>query len=376
MKLEKVRVQNFRSVLLTDFSIDDKLTAVIGENEHGKTNLLWSIKLLDFKTPIRGVDRRISRKATDPGGGSTSLIYNIKLDKKEVSYLQSYLLSKIVKGQDKPSLEGAQKTKKSMEDTDIPDRVQLQIDYKDGKKNDYNVLNIDKKIKKSVLEFVKSSMMNNVFFFDTFEECLKHKISKDEILDKTDNITNGLIKLAGLSGKEELIFEESPRARQILNDSSEKLTESLKKIWGQGRDDVIEFVLSVSHDGKHLTVDIGDPNTYGAISTRSRGFLFFISFILKFKECHDGDFRELIILIDEPGMFLHPKGQKNLLSYLENLATHNQVLYTTHSPFMVNRLKGNRVRIVQKSRQKGTQVNIRPYGNIDEAFVGGSDENA
>lgn len=288
--------------------------------------------------------------------------------------MQSYLVSKVVQKQEHPTVEGAQEAQKSMKEISIPTVVKLQLDHEKKKGNMFTLINIDERIKQEMLEYIKSSMMNSVFFFDTFEECLKHKIPKKEIFDRSDNITNGLIKLAGLKGKEDQMFEDSPKARQLLNDSSQQLTDNLKSLWVQGRDDYIELVLSISHDGGYLIIDIGDPNTYGAVSTRSRGFLFFLSFILKFKECHDGDFNDLIILIDEPGMFLHPKGQKNLLKYLESLAEHNQVVYTTHSPFMVNRLKGNRVRIVQKGKEKGTQVSTRPYGNIDEAFTGAGEQ--
>ena len=119
--------------------------------------------------------------------------------------------------------------------------------------------------------------------------------------------------------------------------------------------------LRVSNDGNFLNIDIEDSNTYGDVSTRSRGFLFFLSFILKFKEYHDGDLKEFIFLIDEPGIFLHPRGQKDLLLYLEDLSEFNQLIYTTHSPFMINRLNNFRVRVISKDKEAGTQVDVKPY---------------
>ena len=187
-------------------------------------------------------------------------------------------------------------------------------------------------LKDVITSYLESSLEKNIFYFDTFEDKLNHRIEKSEIVDKSNDITNGLMKLASLQGKENMIFEETPIARQSLLDGERQLTDQLKSLWIQGKEDNIEVRLTVSNDGNFLNVDIEDSNTYGDVSTRSRGFLFFLSFILKFKEYHDGDLKEFIFLIDEPGIFLHPRGQKDLLLYLENLSEFNQLIYTTHSP--------------------------------------------
>jgi predicted ATP-dependent endonuclease of OLD family len=53
----------------------------------------------------------------------------------------------------------------------------------------------------------------------------------------------------------------------------------------------------------------------------------------QFKKTH-GD--NVILLLDEPGTSLHAKAQEDLLRYFkEKLIPHHQVIYTTHSPFMV-----------------------------------------
>ncbi len=70
-------------------------------------------------------------------------------------------------------------------------------------------------------------------------------------------------------------------------------------------------------------------------SERSAGFIWFFSFLVKFAQIkkHDGD---VIILLDEPGLTLHGTAQKDLLRYFkEQLEPNHQLIYTTHSPFMV-----------------------------------------
>ena len=53
-----------------------------------------------------------------------------------------------------------------------------------------------------------------------------------------------------------------------------------------------------------------------------------------------------ILLLDEPGVTLHPLAQKDLFQFFENLAQNNQILYTTHSPFMVDSNHLERVRSI------------------------------
>ena len=195
---------------------------------------------------------------------------------------------------------------------EILSTVTLEIAYKDGETNFYNILNegVSENLQSAIIIYLKSSLEKNIFYFDTFEDKLKHRTEKSEIVDRSNDITNGLMKLASLQGKENTIFEDNPIARRSLLEGGRQLTDQLKSLWIQGKEDNIEVRLTVSNDGNFLNVDIEDSNTYGDVSTRSRGFLFFLSFILKFKEYHDGDLKEFIFLIDEPGIFLPSKGAK------------------------------------------------------------------
>lgn len=70
-------------------------------------------------------------------------------------------------------------------------------------------------------------------------------------------------------------------------------------------------------------------------SERSAGFIWFFSFLVKFAQIkkHQGN---VIILLDEPGLTLHGTAQKDLLRYFsEQLEPRHQIIFSTHSPFMV-----------------------------------------
>jgi predicted ATP-dependent endonuclease of OLD family len=82
------------------------------------------------------------------------------------------------------------------------------------------------------------------------------------------------------------------------------------------------------------------------LDRRSTGFRWFVSFIASFFEFESD--KNLILLLDEPGLSLHARAQMDLLNSIDNhLAVGRQVIYTTHSPFMVRTEMLNRVRIVE-----------------------------
>lgn len=96
-------------------------------------------------------------------------------------------------------------------------------------------------------------------------------------------------------------------------------------------------------------------------SIRSQGFQWFLSFYINFKAGSGGEFKNTIILLDDLGIYLHPSGQRDLLNTLEKIAESNQFVFSTHSPFMIDREKLYRVRIVSKKEPKGTTIEEKFY---------------
>jgi hypothetical protein len=92
-------------------------------------------------------------------------------------------------------------------------------------------------------------------------------------------------------------------------------------------------------DGTHFDTLISDPtSTYYVevnLDERSRGFRWFFSFYITFAADADGGAaKDAILLMDEPGLYLHIQSQKDLLAHWIT-DFDNQIIYTTHSPFMV-----------------------------------------
>ena len=125
--------------------------------------------------------------------------------------------------------------------------------------------------------------------------------------------------------------------------------------------------------------DEGYP-TRKPFESESQGFLWFFSFLLMQKHFYT-DNNDVILLLDEPGLSLHAKAQKDLLQFFEGeLASRHQVIYTTHSPFMIDLVHLNRVRTVEnkslneesdtlKYNESGTKVSSEVHSAGEETLI-------
>lgn len=99
---------------------------------------------------------------------------------------------------------------------------------------------------------------------------------------------------------------------------------------------------------------------------RSKGFIWFFSFLAYFSDMsRDGD--DLVLLLDEPGLNLHAKAQRDFLRFInERLSVDYPVAYTTHSPFMIEPKNIERARLVRYVDEKGTKLSRDILGTDDD----------
>lgn len=110
---------------------------------------------------------------------------------------------------------------------------------------------------------------------------------------------------------------------------------------------------------------VSDPNrAYDVevnLDERSRGFQWFFSFYVTFFADTKGA-GDAILLLDEPGLHLHARSQADLLAHFEQDFA-NQIIYTTHSPFMVPVHRPDAVRTASMSEAAGTTVSNKAEGD-------------
>jgi len=141
-----------------------------------------------------------------------------------------------------------------------------------------------------------------------------------------------------------------------LNAASVDLTKSIRKAWGNE-----QVQLRLVADGQYLkVVVVDDIGVEVELDQRSEGFRWLVSFFVVFKSQAQGALKNAILLLDEPGLSLHALKQQQFRETVSDLAEDNQVIYTTHSPFMVGTNELDLVRIVEMvDRDKGTKVHTR-----------------
>ena len=111
-------------------------------------------------------------------------------------------------------------------------------------------------------------------------------------------------------------------------------------------------------DGSYFLTFVKDnvDSTPIKLEERSKGFQWFFSFDLMFMHGSKKTFKGRVVLLDEPGLHLHPGAQKDLLCRLEEYAQENTFLYTTHLPFMVDLNHPGRIRVLKETNDKGIVV--------------------
>ena len=156
------------------------------------------------------------------------------------------------------------------------------------------------------------------------------------------------------------------------------ITQQVFNYWTQNPDLAVEF--DIKTDPKDQAPFSGGKNLYIRVKNlrhgvtvpfdlRSRGFIWFFSFVVWFSAAKNraGTEKDLILLLDEPGLSLHALAQSDFLSYIEMLSRAHQIIYTTHSPFMVEP-DLDRVRVVEDRPQEGTKVTADLGASSDESL--------
>ncbi len=164
-------------------------------------------------------------------------------------------------------------------------------------------------------------------------------------------------RTAGQSVTEEMIKrdQEHKELRSVkLNSASLGISKKFGRWFGQRR-----HKIRYQADGSYFRIWVSDdrrPDVEIELESRSKGFQWCFSFYLVFLVESEEGHKDAILLLDEPGLHLHPTAQQELIAFFETLAENNPLIYTTHSPFLIDGEHIHRIRPVTEDETGHSRI--------------------
>jgi predicted ATP-dependent endonuclease of OLD family len=188
-----------------------------------------------------------------------------------------------------------------------------------------------------------------------------------KVVVKTLDYNNRVVSTTEEDLSEEEVKEWSEKKKErgvLLRSAATELSTSFKKWWLQG-----DYIFDFQADGNHFRINVSDKLRPEQIELegRSRGLQWFFSFFLVFLVETKEEHSNTVLLLDEPGLSLHPIAQYDLAKFFKKLSEDNQLIYTSHSPFLVDMDNLANVKAVYIDNETGrTKVssNLR-YNDLD-----------
>ena len=199
-------------------------------------------------------------------------------------------------------------------------------------------------------------------FFRDFSDILPFELPLAEA--KNRNIVQDFAKVSGLDLDKVINTPDSQQRRNILSTHSANISGNFKNHWKQ---DELDLIAELDGETLRLGVKESDGHLLFKSEQRSKGFQWFLSFYLRLNAADQS--RTRIILIDEPGLYLHAKAQEDILKELEKISEKSleksPVIISTHSPYLIDSQRLDRVRLIVKDDQSGTRIENKIHKDTD-----------
>ena len=380
MKLKRFKVTNFRSIIDSGWIDCDDVTSLVGINEAGKSNIILALWKLNPARegeidPLHDMPNKEYTNWRNKADEIEFISAVFELDTKQKEHMKSFY----GKDADAVSITRYYDGEYVIEFYNGDVAVEIESVTKITKNPD----DIEKETTYHPKNYIKRELPNFVYYSNygnlDAQIYLPHavKLLKGEEVAGFNNADKVrtlrvLFEYVGLEPEEVLELGKDPQEythysgsqytkkeitadkieaatkskeerTTLLNSASAKLTKDFKEWWKQG-----EYRFRLQADGDFFKIWVSDDKRTEEIELerRSTGLQWFLSFYLTFlvesKEAHKG----AILLLDEAGLTLHPMAQKDLAVFFENLSETNQLIHTTHSPFLIDTTHIDRVKVV------------------------------
>ena len=421
MKLKKFRIKNFKSITDSgDCYLTDTITILAGKNESGKTSILEALEDFDTDEKIRDTAKPIKSPEAIP---EISITFTVEKDTiKEVlteigstqkavadieleiikTFPDIYTFGKSTEENELFGTKEIEKIQKSIKDkwskvkalhTKYPQLGGISFDFEFSDLTNEktlltafktatapNIPQIDEKDRESfpkILVEIETEIQNlenliatednflkaikkwipNFVFFNSFDDIFPNKIPFTELE------TNEWIQdLAVISDLDVPTIKASPARdkQKHKKDVNIVINKDYEKFWTQ---DITN--LSVDWDSSDLYFWIEEDGYLYEPSLRSKGMQWHLAFYIKVSARANENVPN-IILIDEPGLFLHAKAQEDILRLLEDSAKEVQLIFSTHSPYLLEADKLNRIRLIHRTKKAGTKIENKVHALADK----------
>lgn len=403
MKLIKARVKNFRSVEdSNEFEISN-LTCLVGKNEAGKTAILHALRGLRPLRPfqydrVRDYPRRyLSRYDERHRDGESEVIRTWwKLGDDDLAAVEAQLGNGVLTSREfemwaaighegtywklaidhKTCLEHLAKKHKLdaaersvLKGTDKTEQAVSLLEKTENRTEKQSALLAEiKGFRKSDAQLAAIDILSKrtpKFFYTSHFERMSGEISLNKLVqDKQDNrvsvgdqIFLDFLEYAGTTLEELQSSKKYEELKAQCEGASNDITDEIFQFWSQNEALAVKIELGEGkpedeppfNAGTIAKIRIENQHHRASVplSERSAGFVWFFSFLAQFKQLKKTA-GNAILLLDEPGLTLHGKAQADLLRYVqERLLPTHQVIYSTHSPFMVPAERLADVRVVE-----------------------------
>lgn len=410
ISLKKVSIHKYKCVENDQsFDVDDKITVLVGMNESGKTSILEALAKTNYFTDDRNYrfnathdyprkeKKRMEKSGIEANAVtsffeiSDALLADIEADlgkevftQKTFTRLSKYDnqgtwqnisadTNKFISNKTKElGISSSTLNEKLFKTKNTQDIESIKQDYKDA-----NIIDGLSKLSKyfnnkwewgsdPLNEYIARTHLKphlpKYLYYDEFYS-LPSRISIEELQNETlelneQKTAKALFELADIDINELINANDFEDFKAELEATEATITEELFEYWSTNKNLEIQFDIdkiektdpSGNRNIVEHVLDIRVRNTRTRVSlplkNRSKGFNWFFSFLVWFKKIQEDTSSNYILLLDEPGLNLHASAQADLLEFIEHLSSEYQIIYTTHSPFMVDPADLNRVRTV------------------------------
>jgi len=362
MKLTRFRVQNFRSFIDSGWVICDSVTAIAGVNEAGKSNLLralWKLnpatradnKILKNDIPIDRFDNIMDSEKLP-----VFITAEFRLRPYDKELIRERIGERVIFDNVRVSryLSGAYLIEYPVK---VPDEIRKSLDelilkimpgfvyYSNYGNLDSNIYlpQMLAKFNKNGVNTISKSKQRTIKLLLMYIGITPEMLVCDTSL--LAQATQNQLKLT--SNQLQEIVEKQEKYKKLFSEAGERLTREFNQWWHQG-----EYKFEFAFDSGNLTIFVTDKNGIRApLNDRSVGIQWFLSFFLVFSIESQFFLNNTVMLLDESGATLHGLAQQDLVVFFDELAKTNQIIYSTHSSFMLPAEHLDRTRVVYKDRR-------------------------